>query len=119
VATTQINIGTCEIIIPNVVTPYGSSGENDRFSIPGIQSYSDVELTILNRWGNVVFSSDDFAVQPFWDCAADNAVSGVYYYVLKIPVDQGPLVVSDINGIGVEYEGEGPFVFEGIFHIVD
>jgi hypothetical protein len=43
----------------------------------------------------------------------------VYYYVLKIPVDQGPLVVSDINGIGVEYEGEGPFVFEGIFHIVD
>lgn len=119
VATTQINIGTCEIIIPNVVTPYGSSGENDRFSIPGIQSYPDVELTILNRWGNVVFSSDDFAVQPFWDCAADNAVSGVYYYVLKIPVDQGPLVVSDINGIGVEYEGEGPFVFEGIFHIVD
>lgn len=118
-ATTQINIGTCEIIIPNVVTPYASSGDNDRFSIPGIQSYPDVELTILNRWGNVVFSSNDFAVQPYWDCAADNAASGVYYYVLKIPVDQGPLVVTDINGSGVEYEGDGPFVFEGIFHIVD
>lgn len=118
-ATTQINIGTCEIIIPNVVTPYGSTGENDRFAIPGIQSYADVQLTILNRWGNVVFESDDFAVQPFWDCAADNASSGVYYYVLTIPVDQGPLVVTDINGTAVEYEGEGPFVFDGIFHIVD
>ena len=118
-ATTQINIGTCEIIIPNVVTPYGSSGDNDRFAIPGIQSYPDVQLTILNRWGNVVFASNDFADQPYWDCAADNASSGVYYYVLKIPVDQGPLVVTDINGDGVEYEGDGPFVFEGIFHIVD
>ena len=118
-AQSQIVIGTCEIIIPNVVSPYGSNSLNDRFAIPGIQSYPDVQLTVMNRWGNVVFQSDDFAEQPFWDCAADGASSGVYYYVLTIPVEQGPLVVTDINGQGVEYEGEGPFVFEGIFHIVD
>jgi hypothetical protein len=118
-AQSQIVIGTCEIIIPNVVSPYGSNSLNDRFAIPGIQSYPDVQLTVMNRWGNVVFQSDDFAEQPFWDCGADGASSGVYYYVLTIPVEQGPLVVTDINGQGVEYEGEGPFVFEGIFHIVD
>ena len=118
-ATATVTIGTCEITIPNVVSPYSSSGDNDLFRIPGIQSYKDVELTVLNRWGNVVFESDDFGVQPFWDCAADNATSGVYFYVLKVPVEEGPLVVTDINGVRQEYDGEGPFVFEGTFHIVD
>ena len=118
-ATADVLIGTCEITIPNVVSPYSSSGDNDLFRIPGIQSYKDVELTVLNRWGNVVFESDDFGVQPFWDCAADNATSGVYFYVLKVPVEEGPLVVTDINGVRQEYDGEGPFVFEGTFHIVD
>lgn len=118
-ATADVLIGTCEITIPNVVSPYSSSGDNDLFRIPGIQSYPDVELTILNRWGNVVFESDDFGVQPFWDCAADDATSGVYFYVLKVPVEEGPLVVTDVNGVRQEYDGEGPFVFEGTFHIVD
>jgi len=115
----DVTIGTCEILIPNVVTPYSTSGDNDNFSIPGIQSYDGVELTILNRWGNVVFQSSDFGAQPFWDCAADGATSGVYYYVLTIPVEEGPLVVTDINGSMVTYDGEGPFVFDGIFHIID
>ena len=118
-AAAMVTIGTCEITIPNVVSPYASSGDNDLFRIPGIQSYPNVELTILNRWGNVVFESDDFGVQPFWDCAADNASSGVYFYVLKVPVEEGPLVVTDINGERQQYDGEGPFVFEGTFHIVD
>ena len=118
-ATADVLIGTCEITIPNVVSPYSTSGDNDDFRIPGIQSYKDVELTVLNRWGNVVFESDDFGVQPFWDCAADGATSGVYFYVLKVPVEEGPLVVTDINGVRQEYDGEGPFVFEGTFHIVD
>ena len=118
-ATADVLIGTCEITIPNVVSPYSTSGDNDDFRILGIQSYKDVQLTVLNRWGNVVFESDDFGVQPFWDCAADGATSGVYFYVLKVPVEEGPLVVTDINGVRQEYDGEGPFVFEGTFHIVD
>ena len=118
-ATADVLIGTCEITIPNVVSPYSTSGDNDLFRIPGIQSYPDVELTILNRWGNVVFESDDFGAKPFWDCAADGASSGVYIYILKVPVEEGPLVVTDINGERQQYDGVGPFVFEGTFHIVD
>jgi hypothetical protein len=34
-------------------------------------------------------------------------------------VEEGPLVVTDINGERVEYEGQGPFTFEGIFHLMD
>ncbi len=102
-----------------MVTPYSSSGDNDNFRIPGIQSYEDAEITILNRWGTVVFESDDFGASPAWDCAADGASSGVYFYVLTIPVEEGPLVVTDINGERVEYDGNGPFTFEGMFHLMD
>ena len=62
-----------EILIPNVVTPYSTSGDNDNFSIPGIQSYDGVEIDHPNRWGNVVSKAVIFGVQPFWDCAADGA----------------------------------------------
>lgn len=118
-ATADLLVGTCEIVIPNVISPFGTNGENDTFRIEGIQSYKDVELVIVNRWGNVVYESRDFGDDAPWDPAADNASSGVYYYVLTIPVEDGPLVVTNVDGVGVEYDGQGPFVFEGIFHIVD
>lgn len=118
-ATADLLVGTCEIVIPNVISPFGTNGENDTFRIEGIQSYKDVELVIVNRWGNVVYESRDFGDDAPWDPAADNASSGVYYYVLTIPVEDGPLVVTNVDGVGVEYDGQGPFVFEGIFHVVD
>ena len=118
-ATVDVKITTCQIKIPNIVTPYTIDSKNDVFRIDGIQSYENVELAVMNRWGNVVFESDDFGEEEFWDCGADNATSGVYYYVLTIPVDEGPLVVTDANGPLQEFSGEGPFVFQGIFHIAD
>jgi hypothetical protein len=89
------------------------------FRIQGIESYDDVELVIMNRWGTTVYENDDFGAGAFWNAAGDGASSGVYYYVLTIPVENGPLVVTSAEGEAVKYEGEGPFVFEGIFHVVD
>ena len=120
-ADADILVGTCEITIPNVISPYGTSGANDMFRIPGIETYENVELVILNRWGNVVYESDDFGASSFWDAEADGATSGVYYYKLTIPVEDGPLVVTSIAGNGVEYypeEGK-PVVLEGTVQIVD
>ena len=54
-ALATIAIGTCEIIIPNVISPYLSDGRNDMFRIQGIESYDDVELVIMNRWGTAVY----------------------------------------------------------------
>lgn len=120
-ADADLLVGTCEITIPNVISPYGTNGSNDMFRIPGIETYEDVELVILNRWGNVVYESDDFGASSFWDAEADGATSGVYYYKLTIPVEDGPLVVTSIAGNGVEYypeEGK-PVVLEGTVQIVD
>lgn len=116
--TFRVEIETCEIVIPNVMTPFGSVAVNDKFRVDGIDAYEDVQLQIKNRWGATVFSDDNFETSEGWDPVADDASPGVYYYILTIPVDEGPLVVTDINGQEQEYTGEGPFVFQGELHLL-
>jgi gliding motility-associated-like protein len=63
---------------PNVITP-NSDGANDVFTISNLPDYT--EIIIFNRWGNVVFSSDNY--QNNWD-GKDNSgralMDGVYTY---------------------------------------
>jgi gliding motility-associated-like protein len=83
----EINPEDCnlELIVPNVISP-NSDGINDFFEIANLQE--DTELIILNRWGNVVFSSTNY--QNNWD-GKDNSgkelVAGVYTY--KFTTDSG------------------------------
>ena len=66
---------------PNVITPNGD-GINDIFEIENLPE--NTEVIILNRWGNVVFSSDNY--QNNWD-GKDNSgralVDGVYTYTFS------------------------------------
>src|SRR3546814_2141874 len=45
--------------VPNVITPTGD-GKNDRLVIPGLDSFVENELVILNRWGNHVFEKKGY-----------------------------------------------------------
>jgi gliding motility-associated-like protein len=63
---------------PNVITPNGD-GINDIFEIENLPE--NTEVIILNRWGNVVFSSDNY--QNNWDgkdTSGKELVDGVYTY---------------------------------------
>jgi gliding motility-associated-like protein len=66
---------------PNVITP-NNDGINDLFEIDNLPE--NTEVIILNRWGNVVFSSDNY--QNNWD-GKDNSgralVDGVYTYTFS------------------------------------
>lgn len=84
VASDTITYGFCDehIIMPNIFTPNGD-GKNDNF-IP--IEYKDVEeatVQIYNRWGKLVFESDN--VLSGWNGRIDgaNAAAGVYFYVLS------------------------------------
>ncbi|NLN73902.1 MAG: T9SS type B sorting domain-containing protein [Bacteroidales bacterium] len=72
----------CEIEIPNVFTP-NSDGFNDYFFIDGLDSYPNSKLKVYNRWGKVVYRSDNY--QNDWD--GKNVADGVYYYVLVLMSD--------------------------------
>jgi gliding motility-associated-like protein len=68
-------------IIPNVITP-NSDATNDRFEIQNLPA--NTEVIILNRWGNIVFSSANY--QNNWDGkdpAGKELLAGVYTYKYK------------------------------------
>lgn len=83
-----------EIQVPNVFTPNGD-GVNDTFSFPA-HTAQNVEITILNRWGNVVFKGNDPA--SGWDGKSNgqNSPDGVYYYLVRVKTADG--TVKDHTG---------------------
>ncbi|MES2286007.1 MAG: PKD domain-containing protein [Bacteroidota bacterium] len=70
--------------IPNAFTPDGD-GINDTFSGKGI-FIKNYEMTIFDRWGNLIFFSDD--INKPWDgkinSGSEIAPVDVYVYVVKI-----------------------------------
>ena len=63
---------------PNVITP-NSDGMNDFFEIENLPE--NTEIIVLNRWGNIVFSSTNY--QNNWDgkdTSGKELVDGVYTY---------------------------------------
>lgn len=70
--------------MPNVFTPNGD-GINDLFSINPVHAVK-LEMTITNRWGNVVYRSDD--IEGKWDGTDMNSgrrcTEGTYFYTFII-----------------------------------
>jgi gliding motility-associated-like protein len=67
--------------IPNVISP-NNDGNNDFFEIQNLPK--NTEVIILNRWGNVVYSSTNY--QNNWDgkdASGKELVDGVYTYKFK------------------------------------
>lgn len=72
-----------EIKIPNVITVNGD-GVNDFFMLHEMQP--NTQLLILNRWGNLIYSSDNY--DNSWngrDVNGNYVTEGVYSYVVTIP----------------------------------
>jgi gliding motility-associated-like protein len=72
--------------LPNVITPNGD-GNNDVFHpLLPYKYVSRVDLTVMNRWGNVLFETND----PFigWDGKDQKTgrpvVDGVYFYLCRV-----------------------------------
>lgn len=63
--------------LPNVFTP-NEDGKNDAFIIPAVYDGS-WSITIYNRWGNLVYTSNEYKN----DWTGDNVASGVYFFELS------------------------------------
>jgi len=79
-----ITINDCDLpqlplIIPNVITPNGD-GQNDVFHIVNLEGYPQSQMLIFNRWGDLVYQSDDY--KNDWNGGA--CPDGVYYYILTL-----------------------------------
>lgn len=72
--------------MPNIFSPNGD-GDNDVFKPFFLGEMDVVELTVYNRWGNVVFESND-PNNPGWEGKKDDkdAPSEVYLYQVRVGV---------------------------------
>ena len=75
-----INEKPCEVEIPNVFTPGNGDGKNDVFFIKNLDSNPNSKVVILNRWGNEVYSTNNY--QNNWN--GGDLPDGTYYYVVVL-----------------------------------
>ena len=71
--------------IPQIFTPNGD-GINDTWVIYNTQIHTNCQLTLFDRWGSVVYATDDY--QDAWDGTVNgNKVqNGAYIYVARTPL---------------------------------
>lgn len=74
----DINSIDCDILAPNVVTPNGD-GVNDFFRISGLENFPGSSLNVFNRWGNKLYSNDDY--RNDW---SPNVTDGTYFYIVNV-----------------------------------
>jgi gliding motility-associated-like protein len=80
----EVVITLHELIIPNGFSPNGD-GTNDNFEIPGLTQYGNVKLDVFNRWGNLVFHTDDY--KNDWggkNNSGEILTDDTYFYTLEI-----------------------------------
>ena len=87
--------------IPNGITPNGD-GINDEliFDILLVDpdKYPDPNLTVFNRWGDVVYESAPY--ENDWrgtNNSGKDLPDGTYYYVLRLSISQGDIITGDIT----------------------
>lgn len=74
-----------EFLLPNIFTPNGD-GANDFFQAVKVRQINQIDLTILDRWGNVAYKTND----PFfkWDgitkVSNNSSSDGTFVYVCDV-----------------------------------
>ena len=79
----EVLIDWCELVIPNVFTPDYGDDMNESFQITGLEVYDDVNLRVYNRWGQLVYSSNDYKNEDAW--RPNNEETGTYWYTMILP----------------------------------
>lgn len=71
------------IYIPTAFTP-NNDGRNDRWQIPALSIFSEFQLSVFNRYGDIVFSTKN--QQASWDGThkGEQQPVGVYAYILSL-----------------------------------
>ena len=75
------------IVAKNLITP-NADGKNDVWKIDDLSSFSFCNVEIYNRWGRLVYYSDNYAND--WDGTFNSAPlpEGVYFYTVSCPDEE-------------------------------
>ena len=83
----QVMVAGCnhELILPNAITPSRSDGTNDYFCIPEdfLDHIALFEISIFNRWGEVVYYSTDKNFKWYGEYKDKIMVQNVFNYIIR------------------------------------
>jgi gliding motility-associated-like protein len=96
----KVTVASCEcnLVTSNVFTPNGD-GINDFFTFSPYPNVATFNLIIMNRWGRVVFESDD--INKGWNGSIQgtSANSGVYFWKARIMcINNKKIVQKELKG---------------------
>ncbi len=98
----------CRVVVPNIITP-NNDNVNDLFVIRNNGDYDRIKVQIYNRWGNLIFESNDY--QDNWDGTHRNGkpvTEGVYFYTVT-PMGDKYIYRED--------DEENPYLMHGYVHV--
>ncbi|GAB3337535.1 hypothetical protein GCM10027299_48740 [Larkinella ripae] len=71
------------IWVPGAFTP-NSDGQNDVWELKGVEAFPAVEVTVFNRWGEVIYQSTEGYAHPFDGTLKGETVpAGAYAYTIR------------------------------------
>ena len=75
-----------QLFISTLVTPNGD-GFNDYWGVTGLQAYPEAKVQVLNRWGQVLYSSTGYGTP--WDGTfeGNRLPASDYYYIIDLGSD--------------------------------
>ncbi|MFK7757580.1 MAG: choice-of-anchor L domain-containing protein [Flavobacteriales bacterium] len=72
-----------DLTIPSGFTPNGD-GFNDAYIVLGLEQYEEVTIEVFNRWGNIVYSADNYTNNWIGENNnGDELSDGTYYVIVK------------------------------------
>jgi gliding motility-associated-like protein len=86
-----------EVTVPNAITP-NDDGKNDVLIIDNIEKFPDAELTIFNRWGDVLYLNKNY--KNTWggtNQSGNPLPEGTYYYILRLKLNDGKILRGDMT----------------------
>ncbi len=79
------------VYIPSAFSPNGD-GLNDVWTIANIEKFPDCDVSIFNRWGELIFHSRGYT-QP-WNGSFGQSKGGVGLYTYQIKTGEGPFATT-------------------------
>jgi len=79
--TINISWGDCDVYLPSAFTPNGDN-RNEKFGLVNGFNYREMELLVFNRYGSIIFKSNDYSNK--WDGTSKGKAQpmGVYPWTL-------------------------------------
>lgn len=78
----ELSVVDCEFQISNILTP-NDDGQNDTWKVSDPTKIEGCDVTIYNRWGEIVYQSNDYNNQWAGTRNNEQLPDGVYFYSIK------------------------------------